>query len=175
MSVFGYPFLVLMPVFGRDVLHRGAGGYGALMSSVGVGAMIGALGLAIAGARVPKGSTMLAGAGAFCVLLIAFTAVPRFGADLILLALDGCAMIVTTALANTMLQTLVPDEMRGRVMAFYAFVFVGMAPCGAFQAGRLGGLTGPPAARGLGAAGRTASCSVGAWRGIVSRHTTCCH
>jgi len=103
MSVFGYPFLVLMPVFARDVLHRGAGGYGALMSSVGVGAMIGALGLAIAGGRVPKGSTMLVGAGAFCVLLIAFTAVPRFGADLVLLALDGCAMIVTTALANTML------------------------------------------------------------------------
>ena len=164
MSVFGYPFLVLMPVFARDVLHRGAGGYGALMSSVGVGAMIGALGLAIAGGRVPKGSTMLVGAGAFCVLLIAFTAVPRFGADLVLLALDGCAMIVTTALANTMLQTLVPDEMRGRVMAFYAFVFVGMAPFGAFQAGLLAEQVGAPAAVALGGAVCLAAIAVATWR-----------
>src|SRR5207253_1838776 len=83
-----------------------AGGYGALMSSVGLGAMLGALALAVTGARVPKGSTMLAGAAAFCTVLIVFTSVRWFGADLVLLALDGCAMIVTTALANTMLQTL---------------------------------------------------------------------
>src|SRR5216110_1041059 len=160
-----------MPVFARDVLHRGAGGYGALMSSVGVGAMIGALGLAIAGGRVPKGSTMLAGAGAFCVLLIAFTAVPRFGADLVLLALDGCAMIVTTALANTMLQTLVPDELRGRVMAFYAFVFVGMAPLGAFQAGLIAEHTGAPIAIALGGAGCLIAVGLAAWQVPALRRT----
>jgi len=164
MSVFGYPFLVLMPVFARDVLHRGAGGYGALMSSVGLGAMLGALALAVTGARVPKGSTMLAGAAAFCTLLIVFTAVRSFGAALVLLALDGCAMIVTTALANTMLQTLVPDEMRGRAMAFYAFVFVGMAPFGAFQAGLLAEHVGAPAAVALGAAVCLAAIAVVTWR-----------
>jgi len=164
MSVFGYPFLVLMPVFARDVLHRGAAGYGGLMSSVGLGAMLGALTLALAGARVPKGSTMLAGAAAFCALLIVFTAVRSFGAALVLLALDGCAMIVTTALANTMLQTLVPDEMRGRAMAFYAFVFVGMAPFGAFQAGLLAEHVGAPAAVALGAAVCLAAIAVVTWR-----------
>ena len=166
MSVFGYPFLVLMPVFARDVLHRGAGGYGALMSSVGLGAMLGAL------ARVPKGSTMLAGAAAFCTVLIVFTSVRWFGADLVLLALDGCAMIVTTALANTMLQTLVPDEMRGRVMAFYAFVFVGMAPFGAFQAGLLAEHVGAPMAVALGAAACLAAVGLVAWRVPELRHTS---
>ena len=172
MSVFGYPFLVLMPVFARDVLHRGAGGYGALMSSVGLGAMLGALALAVTGARVPKGSTMLAGAAAFCTVLIVFTSVRWFGADLVLLALDGCAMIVTTALANTMLQTLVPDEMRGRVMAFYAFVFVGMAPFGAFQAGLLAEHVGAPTAVALGAAVCLAAVGLVAWRVPELRHTS---
>src|SRR5437879_2988295 len=172
MSLFGYPFLVLMPVFARDVLHRGAGGYGALMSSVGLGAMLGALALAVTGARVPKGSTMLAGAAAFCTLLIVFTAVRSFGAALVLLALDGCAMIVTTALANTMLQTLVPDEMRGRAMAFYAFVFVGMAPFGAFQAGLLAEHVGAPMAVALGAAACLAAVGLVAWRVPELRHTS---
>jgi MFS family permease len=171
MSVFGYPFLVLMPVFARDVLHRGAGGYGALMSSVGLGAMLGALALAVTGARVPKGSTMLAGAAAFCTVLIVFTSVRWFVADLVLLALDGCAMIVTTALANTMLQTLVPDEMRGRAMAFYAFVFVGMAPFGAFQAGLLAEHMGAPAAVALGAAVCLAAVALVAWRVPELRQT----
>lgn len=157
LSVFGYPFLVLMPVFARDVLHRGAAGYGALMASVGVGAMLGALVLAVAGARVPKGSTMLAGAAAFAALLIGFTATRSFGLGLVLLALVGCAMIVTTALANTLLQMLVPDALRGRVMAFYAFVFVGMAPLGAFQAGLVAERWGAPTAVALGAA----ACLVG--------------
>jgi MFS family permease len=163
MSVFGYPFLVLMPVFARDVLHRGAAGYGALMASVGVGAMLGALALAVAGARVPKGSTMLAGAAAFCALLIAFTAARSFGLNLVLLALVGCAMIVTTALANTMLQTLVPDALRGRVMAFYAFVFVGMAPLGAFQAGIVAERLGAPTAVALGAAACLVGIAAASW------------
>jgi MFS family permease len=163
LSIFGYPFLVLMPVFARDVLQRGAAGYGALMASVGVGAMLGALGLAVAGARVPKGA-MLGGAAAFAALLIAFTAVRSFALALVLLALDGCAMIVTTALANTMLQTLVPDALRGRVMAFYAFVFVGMAPLGAFQAGLVADRIGAPAAVALGAVLCLAAIAVMAWR-----------
>src|SRR2546422_10841282 len=83
-------------------------------------------------------------------LLVLFAAVRSVGVALVLLALAGCAMIVTTALANTMLQTLVPNELRGRVMAFYAFVFVGMAPLGAFQAGLVAEHTGAPFAIALG-------------------------
>jgi MFS family permease len=143
-SVFGFPFLVLMPVFARDVLHTNARGYGALMASVGVGAMLGALALAVGGRRVSPSRTLLTSAAAFSVLLAGFALTRAFVAALVGLSLVGWAMIVTTALSNTILQTLVPDELRGRVMAFYAFVFVGFAPLGAFQAGFVAERIGAP-------------------------------
>src|SRR3989442_437640 len=95
-----------------------------------------------------------------------------FGMALVLLALAGCAMIVTTALANTMLQTMVPDELRGRVMAFYAFVFVGMAPLGAFQAGLVAEHTGAPIAIALGGAGCLVSVALAAWQVPALRKTS---
>ena len=162
-SVLGFPFLVLMPVVARDVLHTDARGYGVLMAGVGVGAMLGALGLALAGPRVRKGAVLLNAGAAFGILLVLFAAARSFGVALALLALGGCAMIVTTALANTMLQTLVPDELRGRVMAFYAFVFVGMAPLGAFQAGLFAEHTGAPTAIALGGTGCLVAAAIAAW------------
>jgi MFS family permease len=150
LSLFGFPVLVMMPVFARDVLHTNAGGYGALMAAVGAGAMLGALGLALLSDRVPKGRTLLGGGVAFSVLLSFFAVSPWFSVSLVLLALTGCGMIVTTALTNTLIQTLVPDELRGRVMGFYAFMFVGMAPLGAFQAGWLAERIGAPYATVLG-------------------------
>jgi MFS family permease len=149
-SVFGFPFLVLMPVVARDVVHTNARGYGLLMAAVGVGAMLGALALALAGRRVRQGPALLQSGAAFAALLLGFAAARSFGLALLLLALTGCAMIITTALSNTMLQTLVPDALRGRVMAFYAFVFVGMAPLGAFQAGLVAEHHGAPTAIALG-------------------------
>ena len=163
-SVLGFPFIVLMPVVARDVLHTDARGYGVLMAGVGVGAMLGALGLALAGRRVRKGAVLLDSGAAFGILLALFAAARSFGVALALLALAGCAMIVTTALANTMLQTLVPDELRGRVMAFYAFVFVGMAPLGAFQAGLVAEHTGAPTSIALGGAGCVVAAAIAAWR-----------
>ena len=105
----------------------------------------------------------LNGGAAFAALLVAFAAARSFATALLLLALAGCAMIVTTALANTMLQTLVPDELRGRVMAFYAFVFVGMAPLGAFLAGLLAEHTSAPLAVGVGGAGCLIAILLTAW------------
>ena len=171
-SVLGFPFLVLMPVVARDVLHTDARGYGLLMASVGVGAMLGALGLAVAGRRVHKGRALLAGGVAFGALLGLFAAARSVAGALALLALAGCAMIVTTALANTMLQTLVPDALRGRVMAFYAFVFVGMAPLGAFQAGLVAEHTGAPVAIALGGAGCLIAAGLAAWRVPELRRTS---
>jgi MFS family permease len=162
-SVCGFPFLVLMPVVARDVLHTDARGYGVLMAAVGIGAMLGALGLAVAGQRVPKGRALLAGGGAFATLLALFAAARSFSLAALLLALVGCAMIITTALANTMLQTIVPDELRGRVMAFYAFVFVGMAPFGAFLAGLLAEHTSAPVAIAWGGVGCLIAAVITAW------------
>src|SRR6059036_2881451 len=170
-SVLGFPFIVLMPVVARDVLHTDARGYGLLMAAVGIGAMLGALGLAVRGPRVRKGTALLEGGAAFGVLLVLFAAVRSVGVALALLALAGCAMIVTTALANTMLQTLVPDALRGRVMAFYAFVFVGLAPLGAFLAGLLAEHTSAPFAIGVGGVGCLIAVALAAWRVPELRRT----
>jgi MFS family permease len=172
MSVLGFPVLVLMPVIARDVLHTDARGYGLLMAAVGVGAMLGALALALWGHRTRKGPALLVGGAAYAALLIAFAATRSFIFALVLLALAGWAMIITTALANTLLQTIVPDDMRGRVMAFYAFVFVGMAPLGAFQAGLIGEHLGAPLAIDLGGAGCLVAVLLGAWRGRELRGTS---
>jgi predicted MFS family arabinose efflux permease len=78
---------------------------------------------------------MLLGGTAFGVLLILFSASRVLALSMVLLALAGCAMIVNNSLMNTLLQTSAPDHLRGRVMGFYSFVFVGMAPFGAFLFG----------------------------------------
>jgi predicted MFS family arabinose efflux permease len=170
-SVLGFPFLVLMPVVARDVLHTNARGYGVLMAAVGIGAMLGALALATRGRRVRQGPALLQGGAAFGALLVLFAVVRSLAAALALLALTGCAMIVTTALANTMLQTIVPDDLRGRVMAFYAFVFVGMAPLGAFQAGLLAEHTSAPLAIAVGGAGCLIAILIAAWQAPQLRKT----
>jgi len=135
-SVFGFPYIAMMPVFARDVLHRGAGGYGALTSSIGVGAVIGALAIALTSGHIKRrGRLMLVGGAAFGVLLMLFAASRVLWLAMPLLALTGCAMIINNSLGNTLLQTSAPDHLRGRVMGFYSFVFVGMAPFGAFLFG----------------------------------------
>jgi MFS family permease len=164
LSVFGFPFLPLMPVFARDVLHATAGGYGVLMAAVGVGAMFGALAIAGFSRRIPKGRMLLAGGTAFGLLVAAFTLSRWFALSVGLLAVAGCAMIVNNALTNTMLQTLVPDRLRGRVMGFYSFVFVGLAPLGAFQAGVFAERFGAPLAVGAGALICALAVATAAWR-----------
>ena len=145
LSVFGFPYISMMPVYARDVLHRGAGGYGILTSSIGIGAVIGALAIALYSARIrARGRLMLIGGTAFGILLMLFAASRSLGLSIALLALAGCAMIVNNSLTNTLLQTAAPDHLRGRIMGFYSFVFVGMAPFGAFLFGVVAEHTGVP-------------------------------
>jgi len=135
----------MMPVFARDVLHRGAAGYGALTSSIGIGAVIGALGIALSATRLrARGRLMLVGGTAFGILLILFSASRVLALSVVLLALAGCAMIVNNSITNTLLQTAAPDHLRGRIMGFYSFVFVGMAPFGAFLFGLVAEHVGVP-------------------------------
>jgi MFS family permease len=172
LSVFGFPFLVMMPVFARDVLHVRAAGYGALTAAVGVGAMLGALAIAVNSRRiVRRGRLMTVGGTAFGICVLAFALSRNFAVSLVLLALAGCAMIVNNALTNTLLQTLVPDELRGRVMGFYSFVFVGLSPLGAFQAGLFAEHFGAPAAIGTGATIVALAVVVAAWRVPELRET----
>ena len=165
LSVFGFPYITMMPVFARNVLHRGAGGYGILTSSVGIGAMLGALGVAVLGRRIThKGRTMLLGGVSFGLLLVLFSASRSLLLSMALLALAGCAMIVNNSLTNTLLQTAVPDHLRGRIMGFYSFVFVGLAPFGAFLVGLVAEHYGAPVAVGAGGVLVTLGVAAAAWR-----------
>lgn len=145
-SVFGIPFLVLMPVFAQDVLHGGARTYGALLAAVGVGAVIGALSLAMIGHRARRGQWLAYASVSFCVFLFLFSFTRTLWLSVPLLGLVGFAMIQNNALANGLLQTLSPDHLRGRVMAAYAFVFVGMGPIGSLLGGAVAEVAGTPVA-----------------------------
>jgi MFS family permease len=129
-SVFGVPYLVLMPVLARDVLRTDASGYGMLLTCVGVGAIAAALALATFGRGARRGWLLERAAYAFPLLLIALAFSTSVWVSAILLVAVGFAMIVNNAVANTLLQTIVPDSFRGRVMAAYALVFIGFSPIG---------------------------------------------
>lgn len=170
-SVFGFPFLVLMPVVARDVLHAGAAGYGALTAGVGVGALLGALGVAVLSGRIRKGRTLVLGGSGFGVALALFASSRSFPLSLAIVALAGCAMILNNALTNTLLQTLVPDALRGRVMGFYSFVFVGLAPLGSLQAGIFAEHFGAPWAVAAGGLVTALAMGIVAWRVPQLRQT----
>ncbi len=152
MSITAFPFAMLLPVFARDVLRVGATGLGYLLAATGVGALAGGVALAAAGGRVPRGRLMVGSALAFCVFLYAFTFARTLGPALVLLGLAGFAMILNNATLNALLQSLVPNRLRGRVMSVYVFMFLGMTPIGALQAGALSRAIGAPAALAAGAA-----------------------
>ncbi len=135
-SVFGVPYLTLMPVVARDLLHLGAGGYGILLACVGVGGLTGALWLAAVGDRLPRGQLLRTASFAYAALLIVFAIVRWPVLTCALLLGVGFAMIVNNALSNALLQHLVPDEMRGRLMAAYSLAVVGLSQVlGSFAAG----------------------------------------
>jgi MFS family permease len=164
ISIFGFPYLVLMPVFARNVLRVGAAGYGLLSAAVGVGAVAGALTVAVFSARIRKGRTLVGAGMLFGTLLAVFAWSRSFAFALAVLVLVGAAMIVNNALTNTLLQTHVPDHLRGRVMGFYSFMFVGMAPLGAFQAGVVAERFGAPAAVAVGGVIRALAVGIAGWR-----------
>jgi MFS family permease len=136
-SIFGFQYLTMMPVEARDVLHTGASGYGLLLTFVGIGALTGALSLAGLGARIRRGRLFNATAYAFPGLTIVFALTRSVHVAAVVLILMGLTMLINSALANGILQTVVPDELRGRVMATYIFVYVGFTPIGSFIAGAM--------------------------------------
>jgi MFS family permease len=136
-SIFGFQYLTMMPVVARDVLHTGAGGYGLLLTFVGIGALTGALSLAGLGARIRRGRLFNATAYAFAGLTMLFSLMRSVHLAAFVLLFLGLTMLINGALANGILQSVVPDELRGRVMATYVFVYVGFTPIGSFIAGAM--------------------------------------
>jgi MFS family permease len=144
VSLVGMPYSVLMPVFARQILHGGAKELGWLMGATGVGALLGALSLATRAGLRGLGKLIALCAGGFGVSLILFAASKMFWLSLILLLPVGFTMMVQMASTNTLLQSMVPDQMRGRVIAVYSMMFMGMAPFGAFFAGAMADRIGAP-------------------------------
>ena len=126
-SVLGTPYLTLMPVMARDRLALGAAGYGALLACVGIGGVAGALFLAAIGDRVARGSLLRIASFAFSGFLVAFSFVRSATLAYPVLLGVGFTMILNNAVANSTLQHLVPNELRGRMMAAYSFIVVGLS------------------------------------------------
>lgn len=135
ISVFGASFIAILPVYARDVLRAGAGGYGALMSAFGVGAAVGALGMAGVGHRFRREPTALWSGVALGAALLLLGLVHNFGIAMVLLMLAGLSMALNAIMTNTTLQTGAPDYLRGQVVGFYSFIVVGLVPFGSLQAG----------------------------------------
>ena len=152
LSIFGFPFLVLLPVFARDVLDVGAQGLGVMTACIGIGAVISALGVAAVGNRVRRGA-MVAWAGPMFGLAVAgFAYAGWYAVALIVLGLAGFAMVLNNAATNSLLQALTPDALRGRVMSIWSLLNVGFAPVGSLGLGALAERIGPSAALGMGGA-----------------------
>jgi MFS family permease len=144
VSLVGMPYTVLMPIFAADVLHGGPHTLGFLMGAVGVGALAGAARLAARKTVVGLGRVIPLMAGVFGGGLIAFSLSRSIYVSLPLMFITGFGMMQQMASSNTILQTIVPDERRGRVMSYYVMAFFGMAPFGSLLAGSLASRIGAP-------------------------------
>jgi len=151
VGVFGWSYGVLMPAFARDVLGRGANGFGILMSASGTGAFIGALVVATYGHLFTPRRLALGGLWVFSIALFALSLSRNFYSSLVFLLVAGFGMLLFFSTSNTVLQTIVPDEMRGRVMGVWSLVFGAMIPLGGLEAGAVAHWFGTPFALAFGA------------------------
>lgn len=151
-SLLAVPYIALMPIFARDVLKIGAKGLGVMMAFAGVGALIGALSVASVGTVRRKGLVAFISALASALALFAFSFSRVPALSFVLLAVIGWGMITQLSMVNTMLQTEVPDELRGRVMSLYTLVFLGFIPIGNLIVGTMAHFVGTPEAVAISAA-----------------------
>jgi MFS family permease len=136
VSFMGMPYTVLMPIFASD-LGGGSGTMGLLLAASGLGALAGALHLAARKTVLGLGRTIVLATGAFGIALIGFALSEFLWLSLVLMLVAGFGMMVEMAASNTILQTIVDENKRGRVMSFYTMSFLGMAPLGSLFAGAL--------------------------------------
>ncbi len=162
VSLVGMPYTVLMPIFADKILHGGARGLGILMGATGVGALFGALTLAAKTGVQGLGRWVTFACASFGVSLFLFSFSTHFWLSATLLLPAGYSMMLQMACSNTLVQTMVPDHLRGRVMSVYSMMFMGMAPFGAFFGGALAHRIGAPITVAIG----SVACVLGAiWFG----------
>ncbi|MGA9594392.1 MAG: MFS transporter [Candidatus Acidiferrales bacterium] len=153
VSLVAMPYAVLMPVFARDILHGNARTLGVLMGATGVGALAGALVLASRRGVRGLGRWVAIACASFGVSLILFSFSRSYMLSVALLVPVGFSMMVQMASSNTLIQAMVPDRLRGRTMAVYSMMFMGMAPLGALLSGILAEHIKAPLTVALGGAG----------------------
>lgn len=151
VSLVAMPYTVLMPVFADRILHGGARGLGILMGATGVGALIGALTLATKTGVHGLGRWVTLSCAGFGAFLIAFALSKNFMLSTLLLVPVGFCMMLQMSSSNTLIQAMVPDHLRGRVMSVYSMMFMGMGPFGALIAGAIADRMGAPLAVIIGA------------------------
>ena len=150
VSLTGMPYAVLMPIFADKILHSGARGLGLLMGSTGVGALAATLVIAARRGVRGLGRWIVYASTGFGVSLIVFSFSRSLLLSVGLLLPAGFSMLIQMSSSNTLIQTMVPDELRGRVMSVYSMMFLGMAPFGALFAGALANRIGAPLTVALG-------------------------
>lgn len=144
VSLMGMPYIVLMPVFAKEILHGGSHTFGFLMGASGIGALAGAFYLASRKSVLGLEKIIPLSAAIFGTGLMAFSLSRVFWLSLALMFITGLGLITQMASSNTILQTIVDDDKRGRVMSFYAMAFLGTAPFGSLLAGGLASRIGAP-------------------------------
>jgi MFS family permease len=144
VSLMGWPFTVLMPIFASKILKGGPHTLGFLMGAVGIGALISALSLAIRKSVIGLGRMIYISTGLFGVSLIFFGLSRNIWVSLVMMLFCGFGMMQQMAASNTIIQTIVDEDKRGRVMSFYTVAFVGMAPFGSLLAGAMAHAVGAP-------------------------------
>ena len=144
VGLMGTPYIVLMPIFATEVLHGGPHTFGFLMGASGVGALVGAVYLASRKSVRGLGRIIALAACILGIGLIAFSLSHIFWFSLLMMLLTGFGMIVQMASSNTVLQTIVDDDKRGRVMSLYTMAFMGMSPFGSLLAGGVAREIGAP-------------------------------
>jgi MFS family permease len=144
LSLMGWPFMVLMPIFAAKILHGGPHTLGFLMGAVGIGSLASALSLVMR--RSVRGLTRVIPVSAmiFGVGLIAFGFSQHLWLSMLMVLVTGFGMMQGLTASNTIIQTLVDENMRGRVMSYYTMAFVGMAPFGSLLAGAMADAIGAP-------------------------------
>jgi MFS family permease len=167
VSFTGMPYTVLMPVFADSILHGGARGLGLLMGASGVGALAGALTLASRVGVRGLGRWVAVSAMCFGVFLMLFSQSRTLWLSIALLVAVGASMMVQMAASNTLIQAMVPDALRGRVMAVYSMMFMGMAPFGALFSGAIAERLGAPRTVSIGGI-LTIAAAAAFWRRLPS-------
>jgi MFS family permease len=143
-NMFALGYMALLPAFAQDILHAGKVGYGFMSTAIGVGALAGALVIASLGNYQRKGLILTAGNLLFPVMVIALSLSRSFHLSMVFLVVGGLGFMTQNATANTLVQTAVPDALRGRVMSVYMMVFVGFFPIGSLIAGAVAERFGVP-------------------------------